>query len=217
MLAAVRYTHFDVCHLFYKRNIVKEIIIFLFITSLLTACGSEQAKVSQSATTKDNPVTLNETESVSFGSSKTRVISIVDEQDREQWVEYINLSSINKFSDASSTRNFFTTPYHEISLFTLLALGTEGESLAEIKDYLDFELPFFDVQSEFFLSAVNSFDLALKSSAQGSAFSSSYVLFGQNDYPFSSEFLDKTVMYFGAKLQEADFINDPQDVLTQYT
>jgi serpin B len=197
---------------------VNKFLIYLSLTLLLAACGgSGTSQVKNSATAQSVLPDVMQIVVPEFSTSAVRDDNEVNEQDLQNWVTQVNAISLGEFAFGSSSYNFVTAPYNQIALFALVTLGARETSLSQINDYF-FQSANFSNQPELFYQAFNTLDQRLTVTTAGdeSAFSSANIMWGQQTYAFSTEFLEQSVEYFGSELFPADFIDDPQSVSASY-
>lgn len=111
----------------------------------------------------------------------------------------------------SRDENLFYSPYSISLALAMTYAGARGDTERQMADTLHFTLP-----QERLHPAFNALDLALASHAaattgEGEAFrlNIANAIWGQQGYPFRSEFLDVLAKNYGAGLRLADFVSDP--------
>lgn len=198
---------------------MKKLSLVVFSLVLVCSCGSEtqQEPIQQPPLQTALPNSEQPSE-VLFSSSKSRIETEVNEQDLALWTEHLNNITLSRFNESLSNSNSLVMPYHEISLFALLSTGAAGDSLDEINEHFALGVPAFSSQQDLLLSSLNTFDQNLnRMHTDGvSTYSSSKQFWGQQDYPFSSDFLDTLVMYSNAELNPVDFSADSKVVSLSY-
>ncbi len=103
--------------------------------------------------------------------------------------------------------NLFFSPYSISTALAMTYAGAAGETGQQMKDTLHFTLPQNRLHSAFnvlnlYQSSLSGYDFRLNIANS---------LWGQNDYPFLSSFLDVIAGNYGAVLNRTDFINAPDD------
>jgi serine protease inhibitor len=190
-------------------------IFCCLILSFLLACGQEKTNSIPEVSAQQISIENELPQSFLFQSYANREPDNANQQEIAVWVEQINRRSFLGFSTYSVEKNFFNTAYLDLSLVSLLTLSANGTSSSQLDEFLGSDNP---LQADLFLSTINSLDLQLNRASidSNSTFSSATYLWGDKYYDFSSEFLDNTVRYFNAELNNTNFVEQAQEVSLQY-
>ena len=120
--------------------------------------------------------------------------------------------SLYEVLTSGSEENFFYSPHSISSALAMTYAGAEGNTATEMADAMHFDLPEPTLHSAF-----NRLDLELMSRsevevAEGNPpeLNVANSIWGRNDYPFVTDYLDLLAVHYGAGLRHLDFAGDPE-------
>ena len=181
---------------------MKRILQAYTLLVCLTGCGSDSG--STAVVSEDNNTQKIEQSAIelSASTSKKRSSLAADPQDVSLWRESINQLAFSAFALTDNTSNILTSSYQQQVMFAPLYIAASDLTKIELNEAFSFD----DATEPYeFLSAFNTLEQQLIST--DSYFSQSY-LWGQHNYSFAEEYLDRIVEYLGVEVKVADFIND---------
>ena len=149
-------------------------------------------------------------------SEKPRITSpIVPEGDLDELVSDNSAFALELYQQLKTKDgNLFYSPYSISLALAMTYAGARGETEKQMADALHFVLTQDELHPAF-----NSLDIELAKRGEGAegkddeGFRLNIVnaIWGQKDYEFLSDFLDKIAEYYGAGLRILDFIEAPEE------
>jgi serpin B len=113
-------------------------------------------------------------------------------------------------------RNIFFSPYSVSQALAMVYAGAAGETAGQMADTLSFMLDQPELHEAF--SKLND-DLIERGNSEGDpdagdtarSLHIANALWGEQTYPFSNTYIEDLEQFYGAGLQQTDFINEPED------
>ena len=147
----------------------------------------------QSPTT-EQPAVLNDT-----GVTQEQIDKVVDANNK------FAIDMYKQLSGNSSEDNVFFSPYSISSAMAIVYEGARGTTADEIRTVFGYPEDIMDLRKGY-AHLFNS----INKPNDNYELRTANALWAQKDYPFLDEYLETAKTYYGGKLANLDFINDPE-------
>ena len=161
-------------------------VIGLVILGLFMAYGCTQPS--------EQPTVLNET-----GVTQEQIDKVVDANNK------FAIEMYKQLSGNSSEDNVFFSPYSISSAMAIVYEGARGTTADEIRTVFSYPEDIMDLRKGY-AHLFNS----INKPNENYELRTANALWAQKDYPFLDEYLETAKTYYGGKLANLDFVNDPE-------